>query len=363
MSNFHSAIPISDITAQVSDSDKRELNAKQSISSSTAEPLTDKFGRRFEYLRLSITDVCNFSCQYCLPNGYQCETPREFLSQQELLIIVQAFAKMGTKKVRITGGEPSLRKDLVGIIRQTAAIEGIEEVALTTNGFKLERDIEAWVDAGLTSVNVSVDSLDAKEFALLTGDSRLQMILQGIQKAINLGLRVKVNAVLLKSLNGAQLPMFLDFVKDKNVTMRFIELMQTGDNQAYFDAEHVRGADIEQQLIDLGWTPKIKAQWSGPAKVYRHDSYLGRIGLIMPYSKDFCSDCNRLRISSLGKLHLCLFAEKGLDLRDLIADGIAQNNPDLLVNKIRALLGQKEATHYLDEGYTGATQHLAMLGG
>jgi cyclic pyranopterin phosphate synthase len=113
----------------------------------------------------------------------------------------------------------------------------------------------------------------------------------------------------------------------------------------------------------MQWQRKSKAQWAGPAKVYRHDDYLGRIGLIMPYSKDFCADCNRLRISSLGKLHLCLFAEKGLDLRPKIAESLKAADPTILTREIQSLMGQKEATHYLDEGYTGPTQHLAMLGG
>ncbi|MFT5276509.1 MAG: cyclic pyranopterin phosphate synthase [Glaciecola sp.] len=327
------------------------------------EPLIDKFGRRFEYLRLSITDVCNFSCQYCLPNGYQCDTPRDFMSTGELNMIVQAFAKMGTKKVRITGGEPSLRNDLTKIIEQTAHVPGIEQVAITTNGYKLERDLQNWVDAGLTSLNVSIDSLDPRQFEQITGDSRLESILKGIDMAVELGLQVKVNAVLLKEFSDTQLSLFFDYVKTNNLTLRFIELMQTGDNEEFFNAQHVSGQSIEDKLVDLGWTKKQKAEWAGPAKVYRHDGYKGRIGLIMPYSKDFCADCNRLRISALGKLHLCLFAEKGIAVRDLVAKSIAQNDPSVLISQIQNLLGQKEATHYLDAGYTGATQHLAMLGG
>ena len=326
-------------------------------------PLTDKFGRRFEYLRLSITDVCNFSCQYCLPDGYQCDTPRNFMSAPELNMVVRAFAQMGTKKVRITGGEPSLRNDLVSIIEQTAAVPGIEQVAITTNGYKLEKDLRAWVDAGLTSLNVSIDSLDPRQFEQITGDGRLKSILAGLALAVELGLQVKVNAVLLKEFSDTQLSLFFDFVKSNNITLRFIELMQTGDNEAFFNAQHVSGESIEQKLISMNWLQKKKAQWAGPAKVYRHDDFLGRIGLIMPYSKDFCADCNRLRISALGKLHLCLFAEKGLELRELITQSLQQDDPSRLVNEIHALLGQKEATHYLDKGFTGATQHLAMLGG
>lgn len=326
-------------------------------------PLIDKFGRRFEYLRLSITDVCNFSCQYCLPDGYQCDSPRNFLTSDECNMLVRAFAKMGTKKVRITGGEPSLRNDLTSIIKQTAEVPGIEQVAITTNGYKLEKELRQWVDAGLTSLNLSIDSLDPRQFQQITGDGRLQSILKGLELAIELNLQVKVNAVLLKEFSESQLALFFDFVKSNNITLRFIELMQTGDNEAFFNAQHISGASIEEKLLELGWSLKQKAQWAGPAKVYKHADYLGRIGLIMPYSKDFCADCNRLRISSLGKLHLCLFAEKGIELRDTIAKCLAEDDPSKLISEIQHLLGQKEATHYLDAGYTGATQHLAMLGG
>jgi cyclic pyranopterin phosphate synthase len=326
-------------------------------------PLIDKFGRRFEYLRLSITDVCNFSCQYCLPDGYQCETPRNFMSSEELHLVVQAFAKMGTKKVRITGGEPSLRNDLTAIIKQTASVPGIEQVAITTNGFKLEKDLRRWADAGLSSLNVSIDSLDPRQFKQITGDGRLQNILRGLELALELGLQVKVNAVLLKEFSDAQLSLFFDFVKSNNITLRFIELMQTGDNEAFFNAQHLSGESIETKLLGQGWSLKQKAEWAGPAKVYQHSDYLGRVGLIMPYSKDFCADCNRLRISALGKLHLCLFAEKGIDLRDIITKSVTQNDPRELISEIQNMLGHKEATHYLDKGFTGATQHLAMLGG
>lgn len=326
-------------------------------------PLTDKFGRRFEYLRLSITDVCNFSCQYCLPNGYQCDTPRNFMTAAELNMVVQAFARMGTKKVRITGGEPSLRNDLTKIIEQTANVPGIEQVAITTNGYKLEKDLRGWVNAGLTSLNVSIDSLDPRQFEEITGDGRLASILKGIDLAVDLGLQVKVNAVLLKEYSDSQLSLFFDYVKTHNVTLRFIELMQTGDNEDFFNAQHVSGESIENILLKKAWTRKVKAEWAGPAKVYRHQDFRGRIGLIMPYSKDFCSDCNRLRISALGKLHLCLFAEKGIELRNIITKSIAHQDPSFLVSEIQNLLGQKEATHYLDKGFTGATQHLAMLGG
>lgn len=328
-------------------------------SSSLPAQLSDTFGRRFEYLRLSITDVCNFKCQYCLPDGYECNTPTDFLSLEEISTTVNAFALMGTKKVRITGGEPALRKDLLDIIKLVASVEKIQQVAITTNGYNLDRQVEKWADAGLTNLNVSIDSLDATQFKLITGDGRLQNILTGIEKAIDLGLNVKVNAVLLKSFTQKQLNQFLYWIKDKSISMRFIELMQTGDNLSFFEREHFSGESVKQVLLSQKWTEKPRDQLSGPAKIFTHPEYKGNIGLIMPYSKNFCDNCNRLRISAIGKLHLCLFAENGIDLRSTMKT----KNAFLLASEIAGCLSDKQKTHDLLEGNTGATTHLAMLGG
>lgn len=321
--------------------------------------LEDKLGRRFHYLRLSITDVCNFSCNYCLPDGYQCDSSRDFLNLDEIRHITSAFAQLGTSKIRITGGEPALRKDLTEIIAICAQTPGIEQVAITTNGFRLERDIDAWCKAGLTALNVSIDSLDPRQFADITGQNKLTTILQGVEKAVKAGIKVKINAVLLKPYSTNQLARFLEWIKQQPVTLRFIELMQTGDNQDFFRANHLSGEPIKQQLLQQGWSQIIRDKAAGPAQEFMHPDYVGRIGLIMPYSKDFCASCNRLRISSTGKLHLCLFAEQGLELRPLIQLGDQQALQNELVN----LLGNKQASHWLQDGYTGATKNLAMLGG
>jgi cyclic pyranopterin phosphate synthase len=321
--------------------------------------LEDKFGRRFHYLRLSVTDVCNFSCDYCLPDGYQCETDRDFLSLKEIRSITQSFASLGTSKIRITGGEPSLRKDLCDIISICAATVGIEQVAITTNGYRLAQQVQSWIDAGLTSLNVSIDSLDPRMFESITGHDKLQTILDGIDIAISAGIPVKVNAVLMRHFNQKELGAFLAWVKETPVTLRFIELMQTGDNQLFFKQNHLSGLPIKEQLIAEGWGQIIRDKAAGPAQEFQHDDFAGRVGLIMPYSKDFCSSCNRLRISAIGKLHLCLFAEQGLNIRELIKEGDQQ----LLQEELVSLLGDKEATHWLQDGYTGATKHLAMLGG
>lgn len=328
-------------------------------SSNLPAQLSDTFGRRFEYLRLSITDVCNFKCQYCLPDGYACNSDTNFLSLDEIRTTVNAFALMGTKKVRITGGEPALRKDLPQIISTVAQVDQIKQVAITTNGYNLERQVEKWKQAGLTHLNVSIDSLDPAQFKLITGDGRLQNILRGLDKAIALGLEVKVNAVLLKSFTQKQLKQFIEWVKTKPVSMRFIELMQTGDNLSFFEKEHLSGETVKQYLLANNWVQQNRNSLAGPAQIYTHNEYKGNIGLIMPYSKNFCDNCNRLRISALGKLHLCLFAEKGIDLRRTMKT----QNAFLLATEIAACLTNKQKTHDLLVGNTGATTHLAMLGG
>ena len=322
--------------------------------------LSDNFGRRFTYLRLSITDVCNFSCTYCLPDGYQCDQPRDFLSLTEIKRLTKAFAALGTEKIRITGGEPSLRKDLPDIINLCKQTSGINKVAITSNGFKLPQHLPHWLDAGIDAINISIDSLDPRQFKAITGHDKLTTIMKGIDMGVADGrASFKVNTVLMREHSGKEIQSYLDWIKDTPITLRFIELMQTGDNKAFFDAQHVQGSRIKQNLILDGWLPVIQHKSAGPAQEFYHPDYQGKIGLIMPYSKDFCHSCNRLRVSSSGKLHLCLFGDQGLSLREqLQEDDMAP-----LTAKIVALLGDKEATHYLHEKLTGATKHLAMLGG
>lgn len=326
----------------------------------TFKPLIDQHDREFSYLRLSITEVCNYSCNYCLPDGYQCDSKTQPLTVDEIKNLIAVLAKKGIKKVRITGGEPSLRKDLSDIIRVVKSTPGIEQVALTTNGYKLEENIADWVDAGLDSINVSVDSLDPEIFKHITGHNRLSKILSGLKKAESLNMRsIKVNAVLLKEYNLDQFDQFVNWMKDTPYSLRFIELMETSDNRAYFHKNHVSGESIEERLQASGWTKRNRSQLAGPAKEYTHPDYQGSMGLIMPYSKDFCASCNRLRVSSTGKLHLCLFGESGYDLRDLLDNKRTAE----LSQHVDQCLSNKTPQHNLADNNTGSTRHLAMLGG
>lgn len=323
--------------------------------------LQDSLGRQFHYLRLSITDVCNFKCSYCLPDGYQCDTERDFLSVPEIKRIVAGFAQLGTSKIRITGGEPALRKDLPDIIRACKQTVGITQVALTTNGFNLEHQIESWVAAGLDSLNVSIDSLQPETFKLITGQDKLTSILRGLEKAHALGVKtIKINAVLMKQFNAHDFNPFLAWIKFKPYTLRFIELMQTGDNLEFFDKNHVKGTDLKQTLLDSNWLPVVKGKQAGPAEEFWHPESVGRIGLIMPYSKDFCVSCNRLRISALGQLHLCLFTEQGIDMRRFLRSDSQQN---VFIQQLENALKTKTPSHLLQQGETGITPHLASIGG
>lgn len=323
--------------------------------------LQDQFGREFHYLRLSITDVCNFRCNYCLPDGYEGRPDEAFLSLDEIRRLASAFAATGTSKIRITGGEPSVRKDLPDIIRTVKAIPGIQKVAMTSNGYRLPEFIDTWGEAGLDALNISIDSLDPAVFQTITGHSKLHEILAGLDRAIELSFpSIKVNAVMLKGFNDNQLARFLDWLRNKPITLRFIELMQTGDNAEFFAQRHVAGEKIRKTLLDQGWTQTLREKDAGPAQEFYHSDYQGRVGLIMPYSKDFCATCNRLRVSATGKLHLCLFSENGLDLRHLLK---SDDQQDELLYFLRSQLADKKVSHFLQDGFSGGTRHLAMLGG
>ena len=326
------------------------------------EPLlADSFGRRFPYVRLSVTDVCNFKCSYCLPKGYKKTGCEPFLNQDEILRMVRALAGLGVWKIRLTGGEPTVRSDFVDIARQISRTEGIRKLAFTTNGYKLPEKAQSFYEAGIRAVNISIDSLSKQGFKTITGHDRLAEVLEGINECQNLGFEsVKVNTVLLKGINDSELDSFIDFVSNKAISLRFIELMRTRDNQDYFQTHHLPGQKITEKLISRGWRQQSRVDGAGPAIIFEHPQSLGTIGLIAPYSKDFCKSCNRLRISAKGALHLCLFGEGGYSLREFLHSDDQQEE---LKNKIISLLSYKQSGHFLHKNYSGTREHLASIGG
>jgi cyclic pyranopterin phosphate synthase len=322
--------------------------------------LEDNFNRKFSYLRLSITDVCNFRCSYCLPDGYKKNDQNQFLSIDEIKNLVSAFSELGVSKVRLTGGEPTVRKDFSQIISAIKNIQGIEKIVFTTNGYCLKQHAKEFFDSGADSVNISVDSLNAENFKKITGHNKLKEVLEGLEEALNTGFKVKINAVLLKNLNDLELDNFINFVKNKPISIRFIELMQTGDNFDYFNKHHLSSEIIKNNLCDRGWKIAPREHNSGPAIEYFHHDYLGKIGIIAPYSKNFCDGCNRLRITAVGDLRLCLFGNSSHSLRPLLQD---KNQKNQLQESVIKLLRLKDPSHLLQEGKSGLVSNLSSLGG
>jgi GTP 3',8-cyclase len=323
--------------------------------------LQDGFGRHLEYLRLSVTERCNFRCAYCLPDGCG-EAPREQpLSVAEIERLVRAFVELGVWKVRLTGGEPTLRRDLSEIVRVIAGVPGVRRVGLTTNGHRLAQTAAELRDAGLSSINVSVDSLDPVRFQRITGSSRLEHIVAGVDAAVAAGIpAVKVNAVLLDGMADDELDRFLAWTMGHPLTVRFIELMQTGDNVEYFRRNHLPAETIRRKLEERGWRRLERDASDGPAVVYGHGGHAGRAGLIAPYSPGFCDACNRVRVSSSGALKLCLFGDREIPLRPLLQSDERRGE---LVALIASSVRVKPAAHLLREGSSGATATLAAIGG
>ena len=327
--------------------------------------LQDSFGRRFPYIRLSITDVCNFKCGYCLPNGYQKDKSdnRTFLSLEEVQRLAKGLSELGVSKIRLTGGEPTVRKDFFDIVKILKQNSGIKKTVITTNGYKLDQLAEQIIESGLDGINISIDSLDKNKFHQITGHDRLNEILRGIEKLQKLNFKnIKINAVLLKGLNNSDKDFneWANFLKSNEVDFRYIELMQTGDNLDYFKKYHVSSKVFIDYLNESNWIIQTLGKDSGPSKNYINPEFKGKFGVIAPYSKDFCKSCNRLRITSRGDLRLCLFGNTGINIRHLIQrDDQIEELKDLILKQ----LNFKKESHYLELGETGLTKNLSATGG
>ena len=327
--------------------------------------LKDSFGRTFPYIRLSITDVCNFKCGYCLPNGYQINKSdnRKFLHLEEIKRLTKVFSRLGVQKIRLTGGEPTVRKDFFEIIRILKNETGIKKVVITTNGYNLDKKAKMLIDSGLNGINISIDSLDRNTFKNITGHDRLPEILKGIQNLQDLNFEnIKINAVLLNGVNASEKDFncWRDFIKKNKVDFRYIELMQTGDNLNYFKKYHVSSKIFKDYLNKNNWIFQTFGKDAGPSLNYINSEYKGKFGIIAPYSKDFCKSCNRLRITSRGDLRLCLFGNTGISIRHLLQkDDQVEELQDLILEQMK----YKKESHYLELGETGLTKNLSTTGG
>ncbi len=323
--------------------------------------LRDEYTRIFRYLRLSLTDVCNFRCGYCLPNGYNKCDSEDPLNLEEIKNLVTGFIDLGIEKIRLTGGEPTLRRDLLPIIEMIKDIDANIKVALTTNGFSLPSLLTRLKASGLNALNISLDSLNAQRFAAIRGKNISKQILQSIDLALELGFdRVKVNAVLLKGENDSEIHDYLEWIKVRPISARFIELMRTNENSNYFSQHFISAESIKKQLIDLGWREVARSISDGPAREFSHPEYVGRIGLIAPYSKGFCESCNRLRVSAKGALRLCLFGDGDYSLRKFLQS--PSQRPEL-TDAVLSALRLKPKSHRLNEENSGNMNSLSTIGG
>lgn len=292
------------------------------------EQITDKFGRPIRDLRISVTDKCNFRCRYCMPkeifgDDFEFLQRDELLSFEEIERIARIYADLGVKKLRITGGEPLLRRDLHELIASLYSIEGIEDIGLTTNGMLLKKHGQKLYDAGLHRLNISLDAMDDELFGQINdrgiGTSK---IIEQIEYALSIGFQIKINMVVQKGLNEHEiLPMARFFKKMDGVTLRFIEFMDVGnDNGWNFDKVVSKKEILEMLEGEFDLEPLEPAYYGEVAKVYRHKDAQSYLGFITSVSESFCSTCTRARLSSDGKFFGCLFAVDGFDVKSLLRD-------------------------------------------
>lgn len=307
--------------------------------------LLDQLGRRIHYLRVSVTDRCNFRCRYCMPDDVQWLDHQEILRYEELIRIVGTFAGLGVDKIRITGGEPLVRRDLLPFLRQVNSIPGIREMALTTNGSLLEEYTFSLQQAGVRRINVSLDTLKRERFVRLTGQDKLDRVLAGIKKAQQAGLTpVKINMVVMKGINSDEIADMANFAIRNHYQVRFIEYMPFQAGQDYL----FTAAQMKQQLAAAGFT-KLVPQVTGscPAKIYHVPESEGSIGFITPVSQHFCGSCNRIRLTPDGSLKPCLLSKEEYSLRDQLRSGISDED---LLAKIKQVIWQKPVQQYLVKG-------------
>ncbi|MBB6454035.1 cyclic pyranopterin phosphate synthase [Salirhabdus euzebyi] len=291
----------------------------------TRSPLQDKFGRPLEDLRISVTDRCNFRCTYCMPKeifgkDFAFMPKEHLLSFEEIERLTKIFVQLGVKKLRLTGGEPLLRKDIAVLIEKLVAIDGLDDIGLTTNGFLLEKHAQALKDAGLKRINVSLDAINDDVFKSINDvGASSNRILKGIAKAQEVGIEVKVNMVVKKGMNEQEIIPMATFFKERGITLRYIEFMDVGTSNGW-DYKHViTKKEIFDQLskhFDL--EPVDPAYLGEVAKRYRYAGTDTEVGFITSVSESFCSTCTRGRISADGKFYTCLFAANGYDLKQLV---------------------------------------------
>lgn len=304
--------------------------------------MIDKLNRNIEYMRISVTDRCNLRCVYCMPEeGTENIPHEEILSYYEIIRICKCIANLGIKKIKITGGEPLVRKDIINLIKEIKKIDGIDEVTITTNGILLYEMADELCEAGIDAVNISLDTLDRSKFFKITRHDKYEKVSKGIDKLIGLGVRLKINCLAIKEHNLDEIIKIAAYSKNNNIDVRFIELMPIGYGKKY--------TGISNEIIlglledEYGSFKKVREKkGNGPAVYYKNENFKGYIGLISAISNEFCETCNRVRLTANGFLKLCLHYNKGIDLKELIRNNITDKE---LENMIYHAIRNKPLRH------------------
>ena len=303
--------------------------------------MTDDFGRNINYLRVSVTDLCQFRCIYCIPeNGIKQLDHKELLSLEEIYTVIREFTMLGVDKIRFTGGEPLVRKGILGLVESVSRLEKIKDIAMTTNGALLEKMAVPLRKSGLHRVNISLDTLNEKKFRDVTRTGELSEVIRGVEAAKNAGLGVKFNVVLMKDFNDDEIMDLIELTRIYDADVRFIELMPIGENQGYAKANFMACEEI-LKVAEL--RPVESDDPHAPTRYYRYGNAKGRVGFITALSSHFCGDCNRIRLTSDGKLKPCLHSNQEIDLRSAI------RRSEDLGKMISAAIKSKPEKHYLSE--------------
>ncbi|UDM16792.1 GTP 3',8-cyclase MoaA [Vogesella sp. XCS3] len=323
--------------------------------------LTDRFGRSVDYLRISVTDRCDLRCTYCIPKGFKgFEEPANWLSFDEISRVVAAFTRLGTRRYRLTGGEPLLRRNLPNLAAQLASLPGVDDLSLTTNGTQLVQQAEALHAAGVQRLNVSLDSLREDCVHGITGSHCLQQVLDGLQAAREVGFTsIKINMVPLAGINEDDIEPMVAYCMAHGLILRLIEAMPMGHT-----GQQTRGV-VLQPILDrlqqrFGLRPSCKTLGGGPARYWESADGGFTLGLITPMSQHFCASCNRVRLSVDGTLYMCLGQEERFELRPLLREGCSDSELD---NAIRTAIELKPQQHTFNEAPTRIVRFMSMTGG
>jgi cyclic pyranopterin phosphate synthase len=328
------------------------------------EPLRDGHGRLIGDVRVSVTDRCNFRCQYCMPaEGLPWLERDGILRFEEIARLVALLASMGVHDVRLTGGEPLVRRDFPRLVAMLAAIEGVHDLAITTNGYLLERDAAALVEAGANRFNVSIDSLQRDRFFAMTRRDALPQVLRGLEAlaAHPEAHPIKVNAVALRGFTEQELPAFVTFAREHPYEVRFIEFMPLDGDHAWRPEQVLTGAEVRTAIDALHPLEPAPRDPHATARVYRFADGRGKVGFINPVSEPFCGDCNRIRLTADGRLRTCLFSLHETDLRGPLRAGASDDELEAIV---RDAVWRKELKHRVNEpGFVQPARTMSAIGG